>query len=152
MKRRFPLLRLRALQEEAKPVTEVNIIPVIDISLVLLVILFVTAPLLSVPNVNIELPPAGAPAGQEPFIAVTYALDGRLSLMSQPTDWDNLAKELGTEVKRRPDAAVVLRVDKLVPYRIVQRLLETAKDAGASRVALGGQPKQGPERGKAKKR
>ena len=44
---KFALLRLRRSQTEAEPVTEVNIIPVIDISLVLLVILFVTAPLLS---------------------------------------------------------------------------------------------------------
>ncbi|MBI4677038.1 MAG: biopolymer transporter ExbD [Elusimicrobia bacterium] len=143
---KYPILRLVRRQEEAKPVTEVNIIPVIDISLVLLVILFVTAPLLSVPNVAVDLPPAGQPAGQDAFIAVTYALDGRMSLMSQPTDWPDLVRELSGEVKRRPGAPVVLRVDKGVRYGVVQRLIAAAKDAGASSIALGGQPKKPPPR------
>ena len=51
---RYSLLRLRHNQTEAEPVTEVNIIPVIDISLVLLVILFVTAPMLSYPNLPVN--------------------------------------------------------------------------------------------------
>ncbi|MBI5624165.1 MAG: biopolymer transporter ExbD [Elusimicrobia bacterium] len=139
---RYPLARLVRSQEEAKPVTEVNIIPVIDISLVLLVILFVTAPLLSVPNTAVSLPPAGQPADGDAFIAVTYALDGRMSLMSQDTDWENLGRELSGEIKRRPQAPVVLRVDKGVRYGVVQKLIAAAKEAGASRIALGGKPKK----------
>ncbi|MFA6316557.1 MAG: biopolymer transporter ExbD [Elusimicrobiota bacterium] len=139
---RYPLARLALNKEEAKPVTEVNIIPVIDISLVLLVILFVTAPLLSVPNMAVDLPPAGSPAESDAFIAVTYTLDGRMGLMSQDTDWESLPRELAGEIKRRPAAPVVLRVDKGVRYGTVQRLIAAAKEAGASQVALGGQPKK----------
>ena len=57
---KYALLRMRANSPEPEPVTEVNIIPVIDISLVLLVILFVTAPLLAYPTLPVELPPASA--------------------------------------------------------------------------------------------
>lgn len=139
---RFPLLRLRNLADEAEPITEVNIIPVIDISLVLLVILFVTAPLLSVPNTPVELPRSGAPESQEDTLALTYTRDGGMSVAAVDTDWGGLRSLLTQEIRRRPGATVILRVDKAVPYRTVQRLIAAAKDAGAKGIALGTEPYQ----------
>lgn len=137
---RYALLRLRHRQEQAEPVTEVNIIPVIDISLVLLVILFVTAPLLSVPNIPVDMPRSSAPESQEPTIAVTYMKEGRMTLSADETDWYALPSALAERIKKQPQATVVLRVDKAVPYRVVQRLMGTAKTAGASKIALGTEP------------
>lgn len=139
---KYALLKLRNRQEEAQPVTEVNIIPVIDISLVLLVILFVTAPMLSVPNMPVEMPRSSAPETHDPTIALTYSQDGEMSVVSAPTDWDGLLSALRVEVRRRPEATVVLRVDKRVPYRQVQKLIAAAKAAGALRIALGTEPYQ----------
>ncbi len=139
---RFPLLRLRNLADEPEPITEVNIIPVIDISLVLLVILFVTAPLLSVPNTPVDLPRSGAPESQEETLALTYTRDGKMSVAAVETDWDRLQALLTQEVRRRPDTTVILRVDKAVPYRTVQRLIAAAKEAGAKGIALGTEPYQ----------
>lgn len=137
---RYALLRLRHRQEQAEPITEVNIIPVIDISLVLLVILFVTAPLLSVPNIPVDMPRSSAPESQEPTIAVTYMKEGRMTLSSDETDWYALPSALAERIKKQPQATVVLRVDKTVPYRVVQRLMGAAKTAGASKIALGTEP------------
>ena len=137
----FPLLRLRARQEQAEPVTEVNIIPVIDISLVLLVILFVTAPLLSVPSTPVELPSAAGKADDE-SIAVTLTRDGRLSVRAADADWAALGAALAGELRRKPEAGVVLRVDKAVPYRDVQRLMAAAQSAGARKLSFGTEPKR----------
>ena len=139
---KYALLKLRNRQEEAQPVTEVNIIPVIDISLVLLVILFVTAPMLSVPNMPVEMPHSSAPESHDPTIAVTYAKDGQMSVVSAPVDWESLLSTLRAEVRKRPEASVILRVDKSVPYRQVQKLIAAAKAAGALRIALGTEPYQ----------
>lgn len=133
---RYALLRLSRRTVEAEPVTEVNIIPVIDISLVLLVILFVTAPLLSYPSVPVSLPKADAKESVEGSLAVTLTKDGRLAVRAQETDWANLAAALSRELKRQPDAVVMLRADKAVPYREVQRLLSAAKAAGARQMAI----------------
>jgi biopolymer transport protein ExbD len=136
----YQLLRLRHSQEEAEPVTEVNIIPVIDISLVLLVILFVTAPMLSTPSLPVSLPKSTAPESQEPTVAVTLTKDGRLSVRSADADWAQLSPTLRQELAKEPGATVLLRVDKAVPYRAVEKLLAAAKDAGAAKIALGTAP------------
>lgn len=133
---KYALLRLRAQTPEAEPVTEVNIIPVIDISLVLLVILFVTAPLLSYPTLPVDLPPAHQKPNQDLTIAVTYTKDGALSVRAAPSSWERLVPELSAEVAKRKDSVVLLRIDQSVPYRTVQRLIAAAKSTGAKSIAL----------------
>ena len=139
-RRRYALSALRKDVPEARPVTEINIIPVIDISLVLLVILFVTAPLMSVPNIPVELPRAAQPKSTEPTIAVTLARGGELSLRSAAVRWEDLEAGLARELGRFPGSPVVLRVDQAAPYRQVARLLESAKKAGAKSIAFGTEP------------
>jgi biopolymer transport protein ExbD len=137
---KYALLKLRRSQDQAEPVTEVNIIPVIDISLVLLVILFVTAPLLSYPNLPVSLPKSEAPASDEATIAVTLTADGKLAVRSAEAGWDNLESMIRGELKGHPDATVLIRADRTVPYRSVQRILSASKAAGASSVAIGTEP------------
>ena len=139
-RRRYGLLRLRSSETEAEPVSGINIIPVIDISLVLLVILFVTAPLLSVPNIPVVLPRSSQPQSAQATIPVTLTRDGELSLRAQPLAWGELDAALASEVGRRPSTPVVLRVDQAVPYRLVARLLAAAKKAGAREIAFGTTP------------
>jgi biopolymer transport protein ExbD len=137
---KYAALRMRAATPEPEPVTEVNIIPVIDISLVLLVILFVTAPLLAYPTLPVDLPAANQPANQELTIAVTYARDGSLAVRAAPSSWPALAADLRREVERRRGAIVLVRADKSTPYRVVQRLIAAAKSAGAGSIALAVEP------------
>lgn len=137
---KYAMLRLRAQTPEAEPVTEVNIIPVIDISLVLLVILFVTAPLLSYPTLPVDLPLAHQTPNQDLTIAVTYARDGALSVRAAPSSWANLVPDLKGEVEKRRNSIVLLRVDQAVPYRTVQKLIAAAKSSGARSIALATEP------------
>lgn len=134
---KYALLRLRHNQEEAEPVTEVNIIPVIDISLVLLVILFVTAPLMSTPSMQVELPKSVAPESDEANVAVTLTAQGRLAVAAADSSWETLTPALKAELAKKPGATVLLRVDRSVPYATTQRLLAASKTAGAGTIALG---------------
>jgi biopolymer transport protein ExbD len=131
---------MRANSPEPEPVTEVNIIPVIDISLVLLVILFVTAPLLAYPTLPVALPPASALPNQELTIALTCALDGALSVRAAATTWDAVVTDLRREVDKRKGAIVLIRADKSVPYRTIQKLIAVAKASGAAQIALATEP------------
>lgn len=137
---KYASLRLRAQTPEAEPVTEVNIIPVIDISLVLLVILFVTAPMLSYPSLKVDLPIANQPSNQDLTIAVTYSSDGSMSLRAAPSSWDALVPDLKKEISKKNDVTVLLRVDKAVPYRTVQKLIAAVKSSGAKSIALAVEP------------
>jgi biopolymer transport protein ExbD len=136
----YALTRMRAQTPEPKPITEVNIIPVIDISLVLLVILFVTAPLMSYPTLPVELPRAAQPPNQDVTIALTFTADGVLSVRAAPSNWDALVPELKRELARRPGSVVLVRADRVVPYRTIQRLIAAAKAAGAGQIALATEP------------
>lgn len=140
---KYAALRMRAQTPDPEPVTEVNIIPVIDISLVLLVILFVTAPLLSYPTLPVELPPASSPPNQDLTIAVTYSKEGALSVRAADSSWATLVPDVKRELARRPEQIVLLRVDQAVPYRTVQRLIAAAKSAGAGQIALATEPPRG---------
>lgn len=131
---------MRQLTPEAEPVTEVNIIPVIDISLVLLVILFVTAPLLSYPTLQVALPSSKRPLDSSDSIAVTYGQDGTVWVRAGQSSWPQLQADIEREVKHAPGSMVLLRVDKSVPYRIVQRLIGVAKAANAPAIALATEP------------
>lgn len=137
---KYAALRMRALTPEAEPVTEVNIIPVIDISLVLLVILFVTAPLLSYPTLPVELPAASVPPNQDVTIAVTLFADGRLAVRAADSRWETLVDDLRRETSQRKGSIVLVRADKVVPYREIQKLIAAAKAAGAAQVALATEP------------
>ncbi len=137
---KYALMRMRANTPEPEPVTEVNIIPVIDISLVLLVILFVTAPLLAYPTLPVSLPPASALPNQELTIALTCALDGTLSVRAAATTWDLVVSDLRREVEKKKGAIVLIRADKSVPYKTIQRLIAVAKSSGASQIALATEP------------
>lgn len=137
---KYALQRMRAATPEAEPVTEVNIIPVIDISLVLLVILFVTAPLLSHPTMPLELPLASIPPNQDVTVALTYGDDGSLSVRAAGSSWNALVPDLRREISSRKDAIVLVRASKTAPYRIVQRLIASAKAAGAPQIALATEP------------
>ena len=137
---KYALMRMRANSPEPEPVTEVNIIPVIDISLVLLVILFVTAPLLAYPTLPVELPPASALPNQELTIALTCALDGTLSVRAAATTWDAVVSDLRREVDKKKGAIVLIRADKSVPYKMIQRLIAAAKASGAAQIALATEP------------
>lgn len=137
---KYAFTRLKAAEPELEPVTEVNIIPVIDISLVLLVILFVTAPLLSYPNLPIELPKAKGEEDAGKAVHVTCTAEGRLAVGSRDADWSTLGGMIRSELAGSPAAPVVLRVDKTVPYGTVQRLIAEAKTSGAASVALGTEP------------
>lgn len=137
---KYGALRMRALTSEPEPVTEVNIIPVIDISLVLLVILFVTAPLLAYPTLPVSLPNAAIPPNQDVTIAVTLFEDGRLAVRAADSKWETLISDLRKEVSQRKDSIVLIRADKAVPYREIQKLIAAAKSAGAPQVALATEP------------
>ena len=137
---KYALLRLRAQTPEPEPMTEVNIIPVIDISLVLLVILFVTAPLLSYPSLPVELPPARQKPNQDLTIAVTYSREGSLSVRAVNSSWGTLVNDLRAEIAKRPHSIVLLRIDQAVPYRTVQRLISAAKSSGAESISLATEP------------
>ena len=126
-----------------RPVAEMNVVPYIDVMLVMLVIFMVTAPLLN-QGVEVDLPTASAkplsPEQQDPLV-VTVDQEGRLYLNiggdpQEPVSAEDLQTRTAAVLRRRPDIAVMVRGDRSVEYQHVVEAMVLLQGAGATGVGL----------------
>lgn len=136
-------MKLDALIQEEPMVGGVNIVPVIDLCLVLLIILMVTSPLLDTADLPVKLPKASTIETKERNLSVTYAPDGRLAInadiIENEADFIPLLKK---ELAPDPAVLVILRVDKESPYISLTELIERCKKAGARNISVGTEQKK----------
>ena len=129
-------------------ITKINVTPIIDVALVLVIILLVTAPMLSVADLPVDLPQARTrEAEDERNVSLTLAADGSLAVDDQIVTREQLVAALAGRLGRagNENVLVVVRADSGVPYEAVQRLLGEAKSAGAKRVAIATRQRVGKE-------
>ena len=120
-----------------RPFSDINMTPLIDVMLVLLIIFMVTAPLLGT-RLPLDLPQANAPAAAAPLATLQVALraDGSLYLDERPSNLAALSSRASTLARLRPDTEVQLRADQSVPYGRVAELIGVIQQAGLQRVAF----------------
>jgi len=126
-----------------KRMSEINVVPYIDVMLVLLVIFMVTAPLLT-QGVKVELPQAESrnieTKGQEPLI-VSVDKQGQFFLNigdkpDQPLDAKNLTVRIQAVLRHRQDSTVYVKGDRNVPYGEVVQVMALLKESGVEHVGL----------------
>ncbi|RKJ95370.1 ExbD/TolR family protein [Alicycliphilus denitrificans] len=130
-----------------EPMSEINVTPLVDVMLVLVVIFILTAPLLA-NSIRLELPRAqGTQPGAAPQ-SVTVSVDkaGQAFLDGEALAQDALAARLKDVAARRPDTEVQLRADAAVPYGRVAELMGAAQAAGLSRIGFVAEPVALPKR------
>src|SRR5260370_9615556 len=128
--------------EEMAPLSGVNIIPVIDVSLVLLIILVATSPILNLPGFEVKLPKAVTAESKEKNISVSLTVNGQMAVNEQTVDETTLIAALQKELKDKPDFLVIIRADQGVAYGKVERVMDLVKQAGAQRIAIATQQEQ----------
>jgi biopolymer transport protein TolR len=119
-----------------QPMSDINMTPLIDVMLVLLVIFMISAPLMTA-SLKLELPTAegAAPSAAPAFIAVALTPDGRLYLGEEALD-DAAFDERLRAAARQPGLEVQLRADQAVPYGRVAALIGRLQAAGLNRIAF----------------
>jgi len=120
-----------------RPQADINVTPLVDVMLVLLIIFMVTAPLLAA-GMKVDLPQAKAGAlnvDQKP-IAIAIDEKGQVFLMDQPVADADLMDQLRTLAKDGADTRVYVRASKLVPYGAVAKVMGDVTSAGYKKVAL----------------
>ena len=128
---RFP----RAVQ--AKPFSDINVTPLVDVMLVLLVIFILTAPLLT-SAIRLDLPQSNAAqAGEAPeALSLSLKVSGELFINDKPVTLAALPTELQQLANQKPNLEVQLRVDQAVPYGQVLELMGLAQQSGLSRIGF----------------
>ncbi len=125
----------------SQPMAEINMVPLIDVVLVLLVIFIVTAPLLT-NAVKLDLPKAtSTPDIQKPD-KVEFAIDasGALFWNGERINREDALAKFAEEGRKRPQPEIYLRADQNVPYRYVAEMLADASKGGLSKVAFVSEP------------
>ncbi len=120
-----------------QPLAEINVTPMVDVMLVLLVIFMVTAPLLTV-NVPIDLPKTTAAKLTEPKkpIIVSVNRNDVVFIGDQPVAAADLKGRLDNLAAQDPDRVVYIRGDRSIPYGRLMDLLGLVSTAGFSKVSL----------------
>ena len=128
--------RLESAKPDA-PMSDINVTPMVDVMLVLLVIFILTAPLLT-SAIRLDLPRGeGAQSGQAPQ-SVTLVLNaqGALFFNDQPVTTADLRARLQETAQRNPDTEVQLRADQSMAYGRVVEVMGLAQQAGLSRIGF----------------
>jgi biopolymer transport protein TolR len=118
-------------------ISQINVTPLVDVMLVLLVIFMVTAPIIQ-QGVQVNLPQAkaGAIAGSDELLIVTIAKNGKIYLNDNEMTLADLGKKLEAIRKLQPDKQVYLRADQDVRYGAVMRTIAEIKQAGIERLGM----------------
>jgi biopolymer transport protein ExbD len=127
----------------ARPMAEINMIPLIDVMLVLLVIFIITAPLLT-HAVKLDLPKAASTPNLTKPDNIQLAIDGasRLYWNGEVVDRAGLRARLAAAGKLEPQPEVHLRADKTTPYEAVAQVLADAAKAGLTRIGFLSDPNE----------
>lgn len=115
---------------------QINMIPFIDIVLVLLVIFMITAPFM-VRGMDVQLPVSKVNSlKQEERALITVDRRQRLFLDQRPITLDRLQEVLHQRLQRHPNLAVYLQADRRVPYGVVIQIMDRVRQAGVERVGM----------------
>lgn len=124
-------------QRNGAAISQINVTPLVDVMLVLLVIFMVTAPIIQ-QGVQVNLPQvqAGAIPGEEEQLVVTIARNGKIYLNDNSMSLDELGKKLRAIHRLQQGKGVYLRADEEVRYGVVIKTIAEIKEAGIEKLGM----------------
>tara|TARA_B100001179_G_C18405312_1_gene323528 strand:- start:155 stop:628 length:474 start_codon:yes stop_codon:yes gene_type:complete len=130
-------LKFSRILKRNKTISQINVTPMVDVMLVLLVIFMITAPLLTV-GIPINLPKTKAkalPEDQTP-LSITINKDEKIFLQDSEIDLENLVPRLIAISKNKSDRKIFIRADKILSYGEVVKIMGLISSAGFNKIAL----------------
>jgi biopolymer transport protein TolR len=126
---------------DRRMMSEINVTPLVDVMLVLLIIFMVTAPMLT-QGVDVNLPQANAKAmrAEEERLVITVDLHSRIFIGKQPVEFNRLQSALTAIVAQRVDRQVYFRADRTVPYGFVVKVIAEVRNAGVEKLGMVTEP------------
>jgi biopolymer transport protein ExbD len=127
------------ITEQTPTIARINVTPIIDVALVLVIILLVTAPMIAASKMEIDLPQAKTRSIEDDVrVSVTVGSDGRIAVDEDEIDRRSLARVLRQRIDdiNGDDLLVVVRADAGTPYDAVHEILGEVRLVGAKRIAI----------------
>jgi len=126
--------------EDTDIVAEINVTPLTDIFLVLLIIFMVTSTALTQQGTKVNLPRAGAGGAEPSGIIITATADHRIELNGKPIPLEGLRAALEASLQHSPQHNVILQGDRSVVLEQAVQIMTIAKEAGAERISIATAP------------
>jgi biopolymer transport protein ExbD len=118
-------------------IAEINVVPLVDIILVVLIIFMVTAPMFIKPTINVNLPKAASGDQTAPSkLNIALTADGRVNLNGAFVDDEAVRQNALDEVAKNPEVQAIISADKDTPHGKVVGILDIVKTAGVKKFAI----------------
>ena len=126
-----------SLQDSDQEISDINIVPLVDIILVVLIIFMVTAPAMLKPNFPVQLPEAAASETSEPsFLNVTITEQGQVMINGQILDEAQTVQLAKEQFEKNPKVQAVITADRKAYHESVIQAMDWIKKAGVSDFAV----------------
>jgi biopolymer transport protein ExbD len=118
-------------------IADINVVPLVDIILVVLIIFMVTAPMIMKPSIKVNLPQAASgEQTNQTQLNVTIAANGNLSLNGKASDANQITEEAKKALSENPDIQAIIAADRDVPHGTVVQILDLIKTVGIKKFAI----------------
>lgn len=122
-------------QDEA--ISEINVVPLVDIVLVVLIIFMVTAPMFMKPSINVNLPKAASGEASTPSqLSISITKEGTILLNGSSADETKVQTTSSELSQKNPDVQAIIAADQGVEYGKVVRVIDIVKTAGVKKFAI----------------
>ena len=123
--------------EGGRMITDINVTPLVDIVLVLLIIFMVTTTYIANPSIKVDLPKAATGSDQaHTSLDLTLTKDGTLYLNGERSDDAGVARYIAGELPKNADLQAIIAADRVVPHGSVVHLIDIVKRAGVRKFAI----------------
>ena len=123
--------------DDDEPISAINVVPLVDIILVVLIIFMVTAPLVLKPTIDINLPKASSGDESPPTpLNIAVGRDGTITLNGQASTLQDVTAFAAKMVAEKPETAAILQADKSVTLEKLTEIIDVVKSAGVKKVAF----------------
>jgi biopolymer transport protein ExbD len=123
--------------DSGRMITDINVTPLVDVTLVLLIIFMVTTTYIVNPSIKVDLPKAVSGSDQvRTTLALTLTKEGQLYLNGDRSDEASVLKQIAAELPKNPDLQAIIAADKIVPHGSVVHIIDLVKRAGVRKFAI----------------
>lgn len=130
-------MAMKSSSDNDESISDINVVPLVDIILVVLIIFMVTAPMIMKPSINVNLPKAVSGDKSTPSqLSIAIAADGTLNLNGTKADEAAIQSKAQEQLGKNPDIQAIISADKDVPHGTVVHIIDVVKSVGVKKFAI----------------